>query len=194
MVSSHERARASLQQLEIIGHATALKARTCFALDGVENKRAAERGRERGRQLFVQVDPGTRNRVYPAIDPPSTWESFEAEARRTPAFATVTEQLATVTVIAQSVTQSLSQDGKARRPRQTCHWHLFTRGACLPSKLRVGFHLHGSTRDDGRVDADVGNDVSHDKLGKGERTLWSTKPGIMLKQFKRPHLISLFVF
>lgn len=100
------RERASLQQLEIIEHATALKARTCFALDGVENKRAAERGRERGRQLFVQVDPGTRNRVYPAIDPPSTWESFEAEARRTPAFATVTEQLATVTVRAQSVTQS----------------------------------------------------------------------------------------
>lgn len=57
----------SLQRLE-----TALKARTCFALDGVENKRAAaerRKVRESERERTVCTgDPNTRSRVYPAID------------------------------------------------------------------------------------------------------------------------------
>lgn len=86
----------------------------------MENKGAQQqRQRAKEGQLFAQVDPGTKSRVYPAIDPPSTWDSFEAEARWCQ-FATVTEQLVTVTV---RIRQSVSKEkpvGPGRPATGTC--------------------------------------------------------------------------
>lgn len=142
---------------------------------------SSSRARELKRDnCFHRLIRALRAECILAIDPPSTRDSFEAEARRCQ-FVTVTEQLVTVSARVKSVRKS--QSGPADLPLPPVYTRgLFTRGACLPSKLRVSFHLHGSARDDGGVDAGVASDASHDKQGKVARTLQSMTPEIVRKK------------